>query len=186
MISDLEASILGLVHEGFQYGYELEKTIEERNMRRWTEIAFSSIYYILKKLEKKELITSKNEQVSGRTRKVYTITPQGKTAMKEKTRELISKHHSVTNPFDLGIANLNNLTHNEAITGLLSYIESIDEKERFYRGRLAEIELSDWPYHIRGLMTRPLALLEAERKWVEGYIEELKEQHRAKEESHAS
>jgi len=83
MISNLEASVLGLICEGFRYGYELEKTIEERNMRHWTEVAFSSIYYVLKRLEKKGLITSGTERVSGRSRKVYSVTPQGKGEMKE-------------------------------------------------------------------------------------------------------
>ena len=53
-ISNIEAAILGLLCERPQYGYEIEKIIEKRNMRNWTEIGFSSIYYILKKLEEKE------------------------------------------------------------------------------------------------------------------------------------
>lgn len=186
MISELEASVLGLVYEGFRYGYELEKIIEERNMRHWTEIAFSSIYYVLKRLEKKGLITSENERVRGRTRKVYTITPLGKTEMKEKTKELISNYHPLTDPFHLGIGNLDKLTHKEIITGLGSYAESLDEQVRFYKGRLAVMENSEWPYHIRGLVTRPLAMLAAEKKWVQKYIEELDELYRSKGESHAS
>ena len=92
MISNLETSILGLVCEGFSYGYELDKIIDERNMRHWTEIAFSSIYYVLKRLEKKGLITSGSERVSGRTRKIYSVTLQGEATMNEKVRELISSN----------------------------------------------------------------------------------------------
>jgi DNA-binding PadR family transcriptional regulator len=181
MISDLEASILGLIYEGFRYGYELEKTIEERNMRHWTEIAFSSIYYVLKRLEKNGLITSENERVSGRSRKVYSITPRGEVEIKEKVWELISCHHPVTDPFDLGIGNLDKLEHEEVISGLRSYIESLDAREEFFKKRLAVMEKSQWPLHIRGLVTRPLAMLTAERRWAEEYIEELDEQHRSKE-----
>jgi len=186
MISDLEASVLGLVYEGFRYGYELEKIIEERNMRHWTEIAFSSIYYVLKRLEKNGLITSENERVSGRARKVYTITSLGKTEMQEKVRELISNYHQVTDPFHLGIGNLDKLPYKEIIAGLKSYLGSIDEKESFYKDRLAVMERSDWPNHVRGLVTRPLALLAAEKVWVQSYIDELEELHRSKEGSSAS
>ena len=125
MISNIEASVLGLICEGFRYGYELEKTIEERNMRHWTEIAFSSIYYILKRLEKNGLITSGTELVSGRSRKVYNVTPQGKAEMKSKVQDLISNFHQGTDPFNLGIGNLDKLSHSEIIAGLRSYVESL-------------------------------------------------------------
>jgi DNA-binding PadR family transcriptional regulator len=181
MISDLETSVLGLICEGFQYGYNIEKTIEKRNMRHWTEIAFSSIYYVLKRLEKKELITSETKQVSGRSRKVYQATQLGKAEMKEKVRELISSYHPLIDPLDLGIGNLDKLTHNEIIEGLRSYVESLGEQEQFLRKRLHAIEESDWPFHIRGLVTRPLAKLDAEMNWVESYIEALKAHYREKE-----
>ena len=40
------------------YGYTIEKIIEERGMRHWTDIGFSSIYYVLKRLESRNLIVS--------------------------------------------------------------------------------------------------------------------------------
>jgi DNA-binding PadR family transcriptional regulator len=186
MISNLEASILGLVCEGFRYGYELDKIIDERNMRHWTEIAFSSIYYVLKRLEKKGLITSGSERVSGRARKVYSVTPQGEDAMSEKVRELISSRHQVTDPFDLGIGNLHTLSFEEIIDGLRSYRASLDASEQFYRKRLEVMDESEWPLHIRGLVTRPLAKLDAEKIWIQGYIEGLEAHHEAKEEIRGS
>jgi DNA-binding PadR family transcriptional regulator len=186
MISNLEASILGLVCEGFRYGYELDKIIEERNMRLWTEIAFSSIYYVLKRLEKKGLINSGSERVSGRARKVHSVTPQGETAMSEKVREIISCHHQVTDPFDLGIGNLHTLPFDEIIKGLRTYKESLDAREQLLRKRLEAMDESEWPHHIRGLVTRPLAMLDAERKWVLTYIEGLETHHKVKEKTNGS
>jgi len=60
-------------------------------------------------------------------------------------------------------------------------MESLGVQEQLLRKRLAVIEGSDWPFHIRGLVTRPLAMLDSERKWVEAYIEDLETHHRAKE-----
>lgn len=95
IISDLEASILGLLYEEPQYGYQLEKTIEGWGMRNWTQIGFSSIYYILKKLEKKELVESRLENVEGKpSRKVFTITDLGRKTMKEKLVDLLSWNKS--------------------------------------------------------------------------------------------
>ena len=53
-INEREAAILGLLCENPLYGYTIEKIIEERGMRHWTDIGFSSIYYVLKRLERPE------------------------------------------------------------------------------------------------------------------------------------
>lgn len=182
MISDLEASVLGLIYEGFSYGYQLEKTIEERNMRNWTEIAFSSIYYVLKRLEMNGYITSTTKSVDGRSRKIYSITPDGQEIMKTKVKELLSQYHAITDPFDLGIGNLHHISYEDQIKALRSYRESLEERENFMQKRLAVMENSDWPIHVRGLVTRPIATLAAEKMWLDAYIEELEVHHREKEE----
>lgn len=181
MISDLEASVLGLICEGISYGYEMEKTIEDRNMRNWTEIAFSSIYYVLKRLEKKGLITSSSESVGGRTRKVYSVTPQGKNIMQEKIMDLLSLHHPVTDPFDLGVGNMHLLPIEKRITGLRSHLSSLEERDRSMEQRLQAMDTADWPIHIRGLVTRHQAKLEAEKKWFIEYIDELETYYKEKE-----
>ena len=52
-ISLTELLLLGILAEKPQHGYHIEHLIEERGMRKWTEVGFSSIYYILARLEKK-------------------------------------------------------------------------------------------------------------------------------------
>jgi DNA-binding PadR family transcriptional regulator len=44
-------------------------------MRKWTEVGFSSIYYVLEKLELKGLATSTDAQ--GNEKKQYSITDTG-------------------------------------------------------------------------------------------------------------
>ena len=175
MISDIEASVLGLVCEEFRYGYEIEKIIEERNMRRWTDIAFSSIYYVLKKLEKAGLITSESQSAGGRSRKVYDVTEEGRREMRAKVGHLLSNHAGYKVPFDLGIGFMGRLEKGEALSALEEYLGSLQERRDHYEGRLEAIERSDWPYQIRAICTRPLALLDAEQKWLEGFIVELRE-----------
>lgn len=53
-ISLTEQLILGILAEGPQHGYHIEQIIKERDMRKWTDVGFSSIYYTLDKLEKKD------------------------------------------------------------------------------------------------------------------------------------
>ena len=86
----------------------------------------------------------------------------------------------------MGIGNLHTLPFEDIIKGLKSYKESLDSREQFYRKRLEVMEESDWPHHIRGLVTRPLAMMDAERKWIQSYINDLEAHHEAKEELHGS
>ncbi|MDO9044483.1 MAG: PadR family transcriptional regulator, partial [Methanobacteriaceae archaeon] len=106
-ISDIEAAILGLLYEHHHYAYRLEQIIKKRGMRNWADIGFSSIYYVLKRLEEKELVESKMRTAEGKpSRKVYTITEEGQQAMQEKVQEILSENKKQIYSFDLGMANI--------------------------------------------------------------------------------
>ena len=76
--------ILGLLEEKSYYGYELIKTLKSRSNNVF-DMKEGTLYPILHKLENDELISSSNQEVAGRTRKVYTITEKGiRVLAKEK------------------------------------------------------------------------------------------------------
>jgi DNA-binding PadR family transcriptional regulator len=176
-ISDLEVAILGLIYEKPQYGYQLEKTIEGWGMRNWTQIGFSSIYYVLKKLEKKELVTSKLEKVEGKpSRKVFTITDLGRKTMKENLIDLLSWNKKIISPFDLGIAYLNYLKPEEVIDCLENYMKSTEGRIRFLESSVKVQKELKAPYYVVALFSRPLDNLKTEIKWVEEFIEKIKKE----------
>jgi DNA-binding PadR family transcriptional regulator len=177
LISDIEAAILGLLYEKPQYGYQLEKTIEAWGMRNWTPIGFSSIYYVLKKLEKKKLVELKVEKVEGRpSRKVFTITELGRQTMEEKIRYLLSWNKKLISPFDLGVAYLNYLQPPEVIACLESYIKSAEGRIKFLESSVKMQEELSAPYHVVALFSRPLAHLKTEMEWVEKFMEKIKKE----------
>lgn len=174
-ISDLETAILGLLYEEPQHGYQLEKTIEGWGMRNWTPIGFSSIYYVLKKAGKKELVESKLEKVEGKpSRKVFTITDLGKNTMKEKLTSLLSWNKKLINPFDLGLAYLNYLEPQEVIDCLENYLESAQGRIKFLESSVKMQKELKSPYYVVALFSRPLASLKTEMEWVKEFIEEIK------------
>jgi DNA-binding PadR family transcriptional regulator len=171
MISDIEAAILGLLCESPQYGYDLDRTIDVRGMRNWTQIGFSSIYYVLKRLEKSGLISSSIEAVEGKpSRRNYTITESGREAMREKVANVLSNCPKLISPFDLGMANIDLLSHDEAISCLRKHIDSLDERARFLEKGIAESMGRGDPYRVTFLFELPLVQLEAERDCVEKLI----------------
>ena len=50
MSSDADIVVLSLLAEQPRHGYDLDRVIEQRGYRQWTSLAFSSIYYLLKRL----------------------------------------------------------------------------------------------------------------------------------------
>lgn len=177
IISDLESAILGLLYEKPQYGYQLEKTIEGWGMRNWTQIGFSSIYYVLKKLEKKELVKSRLEKVEGKpSRKVFSITDFGKQIMREKICDLLSWNKKLINPFDLGLAYLNYLEPLEVIKCLENYLESAQGRIKFLESAVKMQEELDSPYYVVALFSRPLSILNTELVWIEEFIEKIKKE----------
>ena len=59
MTTNNEIVILGLLAEEPKHGYQLEQDMEQSGMHNWPGIGFSSVYYILNKIEKNGWLTSK-------------------------------------------------------------------------------------------------------------------------------
>lgn len=173
MISDREAAILGLLCDKNLHGYEIERIIEERNMRHWTEIGFSSIYYVLKRLEKSDLVESSEKQVEGRNRRIFSITNKGEESMKEKVRDLLTNNVKIISPFDLGIAYIHILGKRTAINCLKEYINSTEERMIRLTMSLQNSEYKEANYRKVALLERPLELIKTEIIWVRQFIEKI-------------
>lgn len=176
-ISDIEAAILGLLYEHHHYAYRLEQIIKKRGMRNWADIGFSSIYYVLKRLEEKNLVESKLRNNEGKpSRKVYYITAEGRRAMQEKIQEVLSENKKQIYSFDLGMANIEMLEKGTAINCLNNYLKSTEERIKFLEESIAMQKDIGAPYNVIALFSRPLAILKAEKLWVENFILEVENQ----------
>lgn len=103
-LSDSEINILGIIRKGYKYGYEIEKFIEKEEMRDWTSIGFSSIYYVLGRLEKKGCINSgKDITANNIIRKIFEITEFGIEIFDQNVIRLLSKPDDVIFPFDMAL-----------------------------------------------------------------------------------
>lgn len=116
-LTNAEYAILGLLVEQPCHGYDLERMIEQRGMRDWTELAFSSIYYLLKKLEKRNLVEIR--QTSARkTRKTYAPTNDGYAQHAETTMRLLAEPGPSYPSILLGMANWPSLEPEQALKAL--------------------------------------------------------------------
>ncbi|WP_104087623.1 PadR family transcriptional regulator [Cryobacterium sp. N19] len=163
-LTAIELTVLGLVAEQPRHGYNLEQVIEQRGIRRWADIGFSSIYYVLAKLEKRGLISADNARATTRSRRVFQATQEGCDLAASATLDFIATAQSVPHPFLVGLANKTLVTkqaYNRAILDRLAQIEG-----RIVAVAEAEHGQAPLPLPAREVFSYSLALLKAERTWL--------------------
>ena len=172
-MTNAELAILSLIAEQPRHGYDIEQVIEARGMREWTEIGFSSIYYLLNKLEKDGMIESQLQQPEGRgpARKVYRITQQGRQAQIDGTFAALSTPQSGSTPFLLGLSNYPVLPQEQVLSALYSYAVQLDESLSHMLQR-AEKQRPLPPF-VEAMFNYSQVLAEAELKWIRIFIQEV-------------
>jgi DNA-binding PadR family transcriptional regulator len=161
-LTDAELLVLGLVAEMPRHGYELEQVIEERGIREWTQIGFSSIYFVLGKLKKMRLVTAKRP-AGGNTRRTYSVTDMGRGALVVQTlaalRNIRPSHSSVL----LGMLHWPALQRSEALEALQTRGETI-KKELERLGNI-QVDRQPLPDFVEALFNFSVGQLRAESEW---------------------
>ena len=87
MSSDADIVVLSLLAEQPRHGYDLDRVIEQRGYRQWTSLAFSSVYYLLKRLSERGLLEP-DEGSQGR-RTVFCVTEAGRRELRQAAGERV-------------------------------------------------------------------------------------------------
>ena len=87
MSSDADIVVLSLLAEQPHHGYDLDRVIEQRGYRQWTSLAFSSVYYLLKRLSERGLLEP-DEGSQGR-RTVFRVTEAGRRELRQAAGERV-------------------------------------------------------------------------------------------------
>lgn len=171
-LTDAELLTLGLVAEMPRHGYELEQTIAQRSMREWTQIGFSSIYFVLGELQRMKLVSTGRRagaSANPRARKVYSVTKAGRRALIAQTVEALRAVRPTYPSVLLGMINWSALERRDALRALRARREAIDVEI----ARLGEIQIDQQPLpdHLESLFDYTIGQLKAERKWVARTLE---------------
>ena len=87
MSSDADIVLLSLLAEQPRHGYDLDRVVEQRGYRQWTSLAFSSVYYLLKRLSERGLLEP-DEGSQGR-RTVFRVTEAGCRELRQAAGERV-------------------------------------------------------------------------------------------------
>lgn len=183
-MTNAELAVLGLVVEQPRHGYQIEQLIEQRGMRRWTDIGFSSIYFLLKKLERQKLIKGeweKTEHGKDRWVKVYRPTDAGLETFHAAIVEVLSVPQPNPYPLMLGLANLPTLSIEETLAALSQYSKHLTEKMEILR-TVHDNNLHSHPYFVDAMFELGLMVMQAELEWLERFIRQIQEQSQTKQE----
>ncbi len=166
-LTDAELLLLGLVAEMPRHGYELDQVIEQRGMRQWTQIGFSSIYFVLGKLQGLGLVTAKKPagaRAGTKARKVYSVTPAGRRALAAQTVAALRDVQPAYSSVLLGMINWPALKRERALEALQARSRAI-EAEQARLGAI-QVERQPLPDYVEALFEYSLGQLRAEVEWV--------------------
>jgi len=166
-LTDAELLLLGLVAEMPRHGYQIDQVIEQRGMREWTQIGFSSVYFVLGRLQKLGLVAAEKPSrtsASPKARKVYSVTPAGRRTLAAQTiaalRNVLPTYSSIL----LGMINWSTLKREQALEALAARSRAI-EAELARLGAI-QVEQQPLPDFVEAVFEYSLGQLRAEATWV--------------------
>jgi len=170
-LTDAELLALGLVAEMPRHGYQLEQVIEQRGMREWTQIGFSSIYFVLGKLEKLKLATAA-KPAGAKARKIYAVTDAGRAALAAQTIRALRNVRPTYSSVLLGMVHWPVLERDAALGALQARGEAIEAE----LARIENIQFGQQPLpdFVEALFDFSLGQLKAEAEWVTRTLDYMK------------
>lgn len=170
-LTDAELLLLGLVAEMPRHGYQLEQVIEERGMREWTQLGFSSIYFVLGKLEKTGLVKAKKPS-GPKARKSFSLTAAGRSLLAAQSLDALRSIRLPQASVLLGMAHWPMLPLHEALAALEARQGALSaEIGRLNDTRLLRQPLPDF---IEALFDFSTGQLEAEKAWTAATLDYMK------------
>ena len=177
-MTDAELTILSLVAEGARYGHEIQQIIDERGLREWITIGFSSVYYILNKLEQQNMVTGALKMEGGRgAHKAYTITDAGRGVLQTAIADLLRQPRSLGTGFELGLVNMGALKPRQVYDVLSHHRQDLAQRLQAVETAWTEHRANDPDPvndHIRALFTHSIAIMTAELQWLTEFLEDWK------------
>ena len=178
-------------------GTKLNHFIEKRNVKQWTRLSFSSVYYILNQLEKKGLVKSKTPEQSndipstvGAPQKLFYVTTKGKHLLKTTTIEYFNRGNLNYQETNLALAAAFVLSEEEFLEVLQIHKKSLEDRITIVQNRYSEdrngLSEETVPIHVWGLFNYAFSALNARNSFFNELIVKLSRKIDSKQKSNES
>jgi len=163
-------AILGLLLEHPLHGYGIERLIEQRGMRKWASIGFSSIYHLLDQLVAEGLADVRVEPAPGRgkERRVHHITAKGRRLWKTSTLDALRRVDDSDSGFLTALSGLPLLDPADAIDALL-------QRRQMLETQIADLDADrsavvPVPDHVEAMFSYTRSRLVASLAWLTDFL----------------
>lgn len=174
MMNDAELVVVGLLQEGAEYAYEIDQRIQERQLREWVSVAFSSVYYLLNRAEKQGWVQSRSAPGRrGPTTKRYQLTISGREALRQAVLASLQPTASVA-AVELAIMFAGALSTTELCAALQNYARRCRESATQARERWQYLPPSPYRAYQDAIFDHSISLLETQAAWAERTVERLR------------
>lgn len=164
MLTDLEITLLNLIATAPCTRADLERQVEQRELRDWLVIGSSSIPLVLRKLEDYQLI---HRDDFGNGERIYAITEGGRGVLQTAMTEMLRQPTGMGERFELALTNLDVLTPAQVYQAVSQRKLALRSRLSLLRSRLDEGKNDNQ----RLLLEHSMALAEADLKWVNNFLQ---------------
>jgi DNA-binding PadR family transcriptional regulator len=165
-----ELLLLGLLKESPKHGYEIKRRIREI-LFLFMGIDLKSIYYPLRVLEKKGLVTQRIDKAGRRPQRfVYELTKKGKLRFEELLAHSLLELKRPQFNLDLSLYFLNYIPAKMRYRRLRARIFMLNKIASGMREMLASPDKKGLPLSLSPILEHNLNMLEAETKFLQGLI----------------
>ncbi len=178
MLNDVELTILSLVAEGTRYGAEIQQLIESRGLRDWLTVGSASVYYILARLERQELLTASGN--SDPAKMIYQITDAGRGVVQTAVADLLRQPRALGESFALGLANIDVLKPRQVFRALSQHRDLLMRRLEATQATWARRQQDESPSEgLRALYTHGIATMQADLDWLTAFIDDWRKRYPA-------
>ena len=168
-----EFAVLGLLVEQPLHGYAIEQLIEERGMRNWTPIGFSSIYQILDQIAANGWARVRTEPAPGRgkERRVHSVTAEGRRHWETEAMSALADVDAGAGEFLIALSGLPFLEMAGVRGALMERLGRLES-------RLADLDrdlaaAGPVPSHVEAMFAFVASRLTSEQEWTRSYLTDL-------------
>jgi DNA-binding PadR family transcriptional regulator len=167
--------ILGLLQDRPLYGYEIKSIIED-HMGDWTNIAFGSIYFALRKLSEEGFIEKVGTEQTGNrpSRNTYKVTESGRSEFMRLLREVWQGFDQQFFPLDIGLFFMSALPFEEVLVylrtraaKLAAVVQHLDEHQEI------EVSKEEVPPLANAIFDHSRLHIQAEQAWTKDLLDKV-------------
>lgn len=154
--------LLGILMDGEKHGYELRQLIERR-LGQIAIISVGTIYYTLRKLERRGLVRMRRDREGKRPqRHVYSITAAGEQEFREMLRQSFLEQDLPYCTFDVGLYFVPYAELHDALAGAHQQVARLTAFEN-HVATLEHTYPGQWPFNLEAIKRHVLAIARAHR-----------------------